>query len=479
MSRTGHFYPITLQYKTCKRSPLRRVMEPLPGILPDIYSDLGISVPHELFVGLSQGYSHDKDVISLLQRVCDELCPETERQAIVSLEDVVSFARGLGYNTTMDEKNNSTLAVAELIHFLAIELQSRRLRTLPSDPSSVTISHSGNDTLPLQMFMKEGMAPEKSKQDLLEILPCPKDQQFLEYVKEALRINYENRAKIMATRLKVTAQSFLELENVNQPVTDAQDQLNKLIYSIQKDEDSLLPMNCLIDHHTSSLQNSSIERLHSVITEAFRDMGIHINPHVFSCLSHSDNANKDGIHLLQFLCAELSTQTEGTTISSVQDALRFAQYLGYEYGQHSKTDLTIAEFLYFLLIELQSRHLSCHSKVKLKSSNWQKGKSRVQNSIVEEHKRTAEDPKSEELEILQLKDQKFLEFLEEKLRINFLNRAKLIAARLKVTAQSFQETETDPREELNHLISNILKDSDSLLPIRDLKCSGLRKQTYD
>jgi hypothetical protein len=202
-------------------------------------------------------------------------------------------------------------------------------------------------------------------------------------------------------------------------------------------------------------------------------MEIHVNPQVLSCLSHSDNGNKDGIYLLQFLCAELSSHTEGISISSVQDALRFAQDLGFEYVEHVKTDLTVAELIYFLLIELQSRHISFHSKVKLKSSSWQNHTSLVQNSTAVQHKRTAENPKSDELEIPQLKDQKFLEFLEEKLRSSFLNRAKLIAARLKVTAQSFQGSETDPREELDHLISNIMQDSDSLLPIHDLMCSGL------
>jgi hypothetical protein len=114
-------------------------MEPLQASLTDVYTDLGIAAPSELFVRLSQDYSNDKDVISLLQRVCYELSPETERQLIVSLEDAVLFAHDLGYNNIIDV-NKSSVAVAELMYFLAIELQSRRL-ALQSDPLVAQLSH--------------------------------------------------------------------------------------------------------------------------------------------------------------------------------------------------------------------------------------------------------------------------------------------------------------------------------------------------
>jgi hypothetical protein len=193
-------------------------------------------------------------------------------------------------------------------------------------------------------------------------------------------------------------------------------------------------------------------------------LGIRVNPHLFSRLSDSNDAHKDGIDLLQRLCAELSTQKEGPLISSVQDAITFAQHLGFDFLEDDKTGATTADLIYFLLIELQSRHLSLKSNFDLKSSSWEKDKSLVQDSIVE-HIIKAEDPKINESSMLQLKDQNFLECMEEKLRLNFQNQAKLIAARLKVTAQSFQETETDSENKLNNLISKILKDSDSLLPI--------------
>jgi hypothetical protein len=84
----------------------------------------------------------------------------------------------------------------------------------------------------------------------------------------------------------------------DQPFTEAQAQLNKLIISIQRDEDSLLPINSLMDHDPlkptidtskdayhvrkdgkntnhfvsiSSVQNSALETLHSVIIDAFRN----------------------------------------------------------------------------------------------------------------------------------------------------------------------------------------------------------------
>jgi hypothetical protein len=406
--------------------------------------------------------------------VCYELSPETERKSIVSLEDAVLFAHDLGYNNI--DVNKSSVTVAELMYFLAIELQSRRL-ALRSDPSSATISRMGTE--------------EKIQQYTLETLQCPKDQEFLECLKKSFRMNFEHRAKVMAARLKVTAQSFLEFEMADQPFTEAQAQLNKLIISIQRDEDSLLPIHSLMDHDSlkpttdtlkdachvrkdgkntnhivsiSSIQNSALDRLHSVIIDAFRDLGIRVNPNLFSCLPHSNDADKDSIDLLQRLCAELSTQKEGPLISSVQDAITFAKHLGYDFLEDDKTEVATADLIYFLLIELQSRHLSLQSNFDLKSSSWEKDKSLVQDSIAE-HIIKAEDPKMDEVSILHLKDQKFLECMEEKLIINFQNQAKLIAARLKVTAQSFQETETDPENKLNNLISKILKDSDSLLQI--------------
>jgi len=275
-----------------------QTLERLRHSISNALSNLDIPPPQ-----LSVDSLDNDEILSLVQRLCDELSLPTGVPS--TLHDAISAAYDLGFDAA--EGTDTNIAIAELIYFLAIELQAQGLRDgILGDSSPVSTA--------------EGKAYESKTTQYLDTTKLRESarnlsnehRQMLDSLEEALRQDYENRAVLIASRLKVTAASFIMDPDTTEPLGETQEQLQSLIQSIQSDDFSLLPL-CKENH-------SFMSNCHAIWNSAISGS---------ECWSSSDlPVTSDQIESFKVSCTAPRQQNQ-KVISSPPDATR-KSVLGHE-----------------------------------------------------------------------------------------------------------------------------------------------------
>lgn len=254
-----------------------QTLEHLQVAIIDALLSLKIHVPSNLF---ESQLENNAEALSLVQRLSWELRPES----VTTFHDAFSFAHSIGFDLV--EGTDANVAISELIYFLAIELQIRKLleTELPKEQKKPD-PHTG--------AVEPSHIAVNVDDDVSGFHLSPASQQLLDFISGTLHHDYMNRAGLIALRLKLTAESFLEKETA-EPLSVSQEKLNNLIQSIQNDESCLLS-SCqdsnenfgLINTYQSSEENNNNlgEQHDKIPTTAFAELNSQVRSAAFIFLS--------------------------------------------------------------------------------------------------------------------------------------------------------------------------------------------------